>query len=123
MTVRRIGWILAIAAVLVRIVFWRHTGRVWEDSLITILHAENALQGLGLTHYKPDEPPIHGFTSPLGVLIPLAGEWLHAGSALDAIRIVSLVAAFFAVLFAARDRKSTRLNSSHSLTSRMPSSA
>lgn len=98
----RIGWVFAVLAVVVRIVFWRHTGRVWEDSLITILHAENALDGIGLTHYKPDEGPIHGFTSPLGVLIPLAGEWLHRGWALDSIRVVSLVAAFFTVRFAAR---------------------
>lgn len=101
-TIDRIGWAFAVLAVLVRIVFWRNTGRVWEDSLITILHAENALDGLGLTHYKPDEGPIHGFTSPLGVLIPLAGEWLHRGWALDSIRVASLVAAFFTVRFAAR---------------------
>jgi hypothetical protein len=101
-TVRRIGWTLAIVAVLVRIVFWRHTGRVWEDSLITILHAENAVAGLGLTHVHPDEGPIHGFTSPLSVLIPLVGEWLADGWALETIRVASLVAAFFTVLVAAR---------------------
>ncbi|HEX5130718.1 MAG TPA: hypothetical protein VFV90_13270, partial [Usitatibacter sp.] len=98
----RLGWALAILAVGVRIVFWRHTGRVWEDALITILHAENAVAGLGLTHFKPDEPPVHGFTSPLSVLIPLAGEWLRAGFALDAIRVASLAAAFATVLMAAR---------------------
>ena len=102
MTARRIGWALALAAVVIRIVYWRHTGRVWEDSLITILHAENAVAGLGLTHFKPDEPPVHGFTSPLSVLIPLVGEWLHPGSALGAIRIASLAAAFASVLAAAR---------------------
>lgn len=101
-SIDRIGWAFAIVAVVVRIVFWRHTGRVWEDSLITILHAENALDGIGLTHYKPGEPPIHGFTSPLGVLMPLVGEWLHRGWALDAIRVVSLITAFISVRLAAR---------------------
>lgn len=101
-SIEAVGWAFAAVAVVVRIVFWRHTGRVWEDSLITILHAENALDGIGLTHYKPDEGPIHGFTSPLGVLIPLAGEWLHRGWALDAIRVVSLITAFISVRLAAR---------------------
>lgn len=102
MKAARLGLGFAVLAVLVRIVFWRHADRVWEDALITILHAENAVAGLGLTHVHPDEGPIHGFTSPLSVLIPLAGEWLAAGWALDTLRVASLVAAFFTVLVAAR---------------------
>ena len=98
----RIGLALAILAVIARIVFWLYTGRVWEDALITILHAENALAGLGLTHFKPDEPPIHGFTSPLSVLIPLLGEWLRAGFALNFVRLASLATAFLSVFLAAR---------------------
>lgn len=101
-TIVRIGLAIAITAVIARIVFWRYTGRVWEDALITILHAENALAGLGLTHFKPDEPPIHGFTSPLSVLIPLLGEWLRTGFALNFMRLASLATAFFSVFVAAR---------------------
>ena len=64
---------LALGALVLRLYFWRLTGRNWEDALITVLHAENWWQGLGLTHVKPGEPPLHGFTSPISVLIPLAG--------------------------------------------------
>lgn len=96
----RITFALAVLAVAVRVFFWAYTDRVWEDSLITILHAENAMNGLGLTHYKVDEPRIHGFTSPLSVLIPLVGEMLHHGWGLVTMRLASLAAAFATVMLA-----------------------
>jgi len=92
---------LALLAAAVRILFWVQTDRVWEDALITILHAENAVAGLGLTHFKVDEPPIHGFTSPLSVLVPLLGEVLHPGWGLATIRIASVAAGFLTVVLAA----------------------
>src|SRR6185369_10662403 len=70
------------------------------DALITILHAENAVAGLGLTHFKIDEPRIHGFTSPLSVLIPLVGEVLHPGWGLPTMRVVSLMAGIATVVLA-----------------------
>ena len=65
-----VGVLLAVA-LLLRLFFWRHTQRTWEDALITVLHVENFWAGLGLTHVKPGEAPLHGFTSPLSVLVPL----------------------------------------------------
>lgn len=100
-TLLGIGLAFAVVAVAVRAVFWAYTGRVWEDALITILHAENAVRGLGLTHFKVDEPRIHGFTSPLSVLIPLVGEWIRPGFGLGFMRLASLVAAFLSVVLAA----------------------
>ena len=90
---------IATAAVLVRVFFWHYANRTWEDALITVLHAENFMDGLGLTHYKPDEAPVHGFTSPLSVLIPLLGELVHRGLGLPLLKIVSALAGGLTVLF------------------------
>src|SRR4051794_930478 len=82
----------AIAAALaVRIFDWAYAGRRFEDALITITHAVNAADGVGLTHH-PGEGHVHGFTSVVGVMIPLAGELVHRGAALTSLRLVSLVA-------------------------------
>lgn len=90
----------ALVAVGLRLFFWAYTGRVWEDALITTLHSENCVQGLGLTHYRPGEPPLHGFTSPLSVLIPLAGDLIHLGWGLPLLKLVSALAAALAVFYA-----------------------
>src|SRR6185295_248709 len=60
-----------------------YTDQVWEDSLITLRHAENLLNGQGLT-YNPG-PPVHGFTSPINVLLlaichALAGRSSYAAT-------------------------------------------
>jgi hypothetical protein len=98
---RWIVWGFAASAVLARAVFWAVTDRVWEDALITIRHAENAVAGAGLTHH-PAHGHVHGFTSAISVLIPLVGEWLQSGLALAALRVSSLLAAGVTVLLAAR---------------------
>jgi len=96
----RCGWVLAGAAVVLRLAFWAYTGRLWEDALITVLHSENAVAGFGLTHHHVDEPPIHGFTSPLSVLVPLMGDLVHMGWGIHFIRLVSAFAGGLAVLYA-----------------------
>ena len=59
----------------VRVVFWQVTDRKFEDGLITVVHAVNAVNGIGLTHH-PGEPVTHGFTTAISVLVPLVGELL-----------------------------------------------
>jgi hypothetical protein len=98
---RRVIWAIAITACLLRLFFWYYTGRTWEDALITVLHSENFVSGLGLTHYHPGQPPIHGFTSPLSVLIPLAADLLHAGWGLLFLKLVSALIAIPTILLAA----------------------
>src|SRR5450631_3631487 len=61
------------AALAARIAFWGISNRMFEDGLTTITHARNVVLGLGLVHHI-GEGNVHGFTSALGVLIPLAGE-------------------------------------------------
>lgn len=96
----RAGLALAALAMLLRIVFWAVTNRYWEDSLITCLHSENFAAGLGLTHVRPGEPPLHGFTSPLSVLVPLAADLVRIGLGLEFIKLVSIPAAALTVVYA-----------------------
>src|SRR5450759_193921 len=85
----RVALLFALLAIALRLFFWFYTGRTWEDALITLQHAENAARGLGLTHTPQSGAPLHGFTSPLSVLIPLAGELLHAGFGLPLLKLLS----------------------------------
>ena len=99
-----IPWPLAVgivAALGSRMVFWLVTDRVWEDALITVTHARNAVLGIGLTHH-PGEPLTHGFTSALSVLVPLLGEGTIEGSGVVVLRVVSLLASVASLVFAYR---------------------
>jgi hypothetical protein len=98
--------VMASLGVGLRLAFWAYTGRVWEDALITIAHARNAVAGLGLTHHA-GEPLTHGFTSALSVLIPLVGEAISRDGGLVVIRLVSLIAVIVAI--AASDALGRRL--------------
>jgi hypothetical protein len=87
------------AAVAARLVFWTTTNRMFEDGLTTITHARNVPLGLGLVHHA-GEGNVHGFTSAIGVLIPLAGELVHQGSGMFAMRVASLIAVCIALVYA-----------------------
>jgi len=95
----RAGLALAGLAMLLRIVFWAVANRYWEDAFITCLHSENFASGLGLTHVRPGEPPLHGFTSPLSVLVPLVGDMIRVGFGLEFIKLVSIPAAALTVVY------------------------
>lgn len=94
-TERMIVFGLMLAAVVIRFAFWIYTNRLWEDSLITVLHAENLWQGIGLTHLRDDGVPVHGFTSPISVLVPVIGGAidLHGTYAMPFIQFVSAITA------------------------------
>jgi hypothetical protein len=57
-------------ALVAAVVYWLATNHVWEDYLITFRHSRNLAEGRGLV-FQPGER-VHGFTSPLGVLLPAA---------------------------------------------------
>jgi hypothetical protein len=84
-----------------RLGVWLLTERVWEDALITVTHARNALDGLGLVHH-PGDGTTHGFTSALSVLIPLAADAIVRDSDLVAMRVVSIAAAVVTLVYAHR---------------------
>src|SRR6185295_18666404 len=94
-----IFFVFLAVALAVRLVFCLYTGRIWEDALITLTPARNAWEGFGLTHHA-SEPRVHSFTSPISVLIPLAGEAI--GQGLLALRLASLIATIPTIYFAYR---------------------
>jgi len=106
---RRIVLLFMVLAAAARLVFWFMTDRIWEDGLITLRHAENAAQGLGLTHH-PAHGRVHGFTSPLNVLVPLVGELVRPGFGMPLFRIVTTLCGAAAVWFAGRIADSIRLS-------------
>jgi hypothetical protein len=57
-----------LAAFLTPLGYAWYTNHVWEDYLITFRHSQNLCEGHGLV-YRPGER-VHGFTSPLGTLLP-----------------------------------------------------
>jgi hypothetical protein len=91
--------IFGMLALVIRIVFWAYTGRVWEDGYITLTAVRNVWLGHGLT-CQVSQPQLFCFTSPLGVLIPLLPEGIHQG--LLAMRLSSLAASVVAVAYAHR---------------------
>ncbi len=93
----RIFLFFVVAAVLIRVFFWVYTNRIWEDTLITVRHAENAAQGNGLTHHVGHGEVVHGFTSAISALIPLFAESVYPGSGIPFQKFVSLVAAAITV--------------------------
>ena len=97
----RAGLILAVIAVALRLFYWVYTGRSWEDAYISVLHSENLVSGLGMTHYLGEgEPPLHGFTSPLSVLVPLIGDLFKVGFGISFLKLVSALTAPLVVLSA-----------------------
>ncbi len=98
---RRIIFAIALSGCVLRLFFWAYTDRTWEDALITVLHSENFASGLGLTHHHPGFPPVHGFTSPLSVLIPLVADVVHVGWGIGFLRLVSALIVIPTILLAA----------------------
>lgn len=94
------GAVLAVVAMAVRTFYILLVRRTWEDALITCLHTENFARGLGLTHVRPGEPPLHGFTSPLSVLVPLPADLLHPGWGVEFIKWLSVPVSGLTVLAA-----------------------
>jgi hypothetical protein len=74
--------LFVVAACLVCLGYTIYTNQTWEDALITLRHAENLLKGEGLT-YNPGEL-VHGFTSPINVLLLALCQFLTGQSSYDA---------------------------------------
>jgi hypothetical protein len=90
----------SLIAILYRTIFSFYTDRTWEDALITVLHAENFWNGLGLTHVRSDQGVIHGFTSPISLIIPLIGGYF--GYALPFQKLVSVIISILPIIFTAK---------------------
>src|SRR3954447_3347042 len=60
--------LFVLAAVAVPTAYTLYTNHIWEDYFITFRHSQNLCEGKGLLFNPPER--VHGFTSPLGVLLP-----------------------------------------------------
>jgi hypothetical protein len=82
------------AAILVPLLYALYTEHIWEDFFITFRHSQNLCEGHGLV-YRPGER-VHGFTSPLGTLLPALCYWATGETsylpALWLFRVLSAVA-------------------------------
>lgn len=97
-----VATIFILAALVIRIIFWLWTQRVWEDALITITPVLNLFHGKGLTHHS-GEPLTHSYTSALSVLIPMLGQiWNRP---ITALRLASLFSSVIAIIYAYRIAK------------------
>lgn len=75
---RRLLRLFALVAFLLPLGVAAATGHTWEDFFITFRHSENLARGQGLV-FQPGER-VHGFTSPLGVLLPALLQRLSGAS-------------------------------------------
>ena len=91
-----------VAGLAARILYWAVAERRLDDAMITIKHAKNVADGVGLTHHLGEGGPVHGFTSVLSVLVPLPGELIGDGGGLLVVRLISLAAFVVAVVYASR---------------------
>ncbi len=109
-----------LACLLLPLAYALYTGHIWEDFFITFRHSENLAAGKGLS-YRAEER-IHGFTSPLGTILPafchlVSGNtsYLHA---IWLYRLLFCVPAFAAagwILLNICQSKLARLNRAHLL--------
>lgn len=91
--------VFIVISILVRLIFWLYTGRVWEDALITLAPTRNVWLGNGLTHHI-SELRVHSFTSPISMLIPLIGNVINQG--LFLLKLSSIIAGAMAIYYAYR---------------------
>lgn len=91
--------LLLFAAFLIPLFYAFYTGHIWEDYYITYKFSKNLVEGNGLV-YTPGER-VHGFTSPLGVLLP-ALTFFISGSDKAAIwlfRLLFAIPAFIGAVY------------------------
>jgi hypothetical protein len=84
----------AVGAVALAVGYAWFTDHVWEDYFITFRHSRNLTEGHGLVYHIGER--VHGFTSPLGTLLPALFYWIIGKEsyvpALWVFRAVSILA-------------------------------
>ena len=79
---RLLLWGGAALAAVTALFYCLFTQQVWEDYFITFKFSQNLAAGKGLVYYEGER--VHGFTSPLGVLLPALCQWVTGGADLRA---------------------------------------
>lgn len=89
--------LVILMAIIIRLYFIFYIERTWEDGLTAVVHADNFWRGIGLTHFKNNGDVIQGFTSPVGVIVPLIGgglfgvDGVNFGNSLLFLKLISTV--------------------------------
>ena len=65
---RRLLFLFVVVAAAVPLSYALYTEHIWEDFFITFRHSQNLCEGKGLVYNEGER--VHGFTSPLGTLLP-----------------------------------------------------
>lgn len=68
---RREVLLLIVLGIAVPLAYVLYTKQIWEDYFITFRHGRNLCEGKGLVYNEGER--VHGFTSPIGVLLPVLG--------------------------------------------------
>jgi hypothetical protein len=94
------AWAIFGLSVAIPLFFVFTTNQIWEDFFITYRFSENLARGHGLVYSVGER--VHGFTSPLNVLLPALFAWLTGARdflvPLWLYRMVSLAGLLFALL-------------------------
>src|SRR5438105_896963 len=69
-----LGMICLALGVILPVGFVLYTNQIWEDFLIVYRHSENLANGHGLVYTVGER--VHGYTSPLGALLPALFAWI-----------------------------------------------
>lgn len=103
------GWrvecaVLLIGSVLAAAAYTLLTNHIWEDFFITFKYSKNLAEGKGLVYFAGER--VHGFTSPLGVMLPAFLHWILGAEtyepALNTFRVLSILALSFGGVFCLR---------------------
>jgi hypothetical protein len=91
---KKIIVIFLIFAAVVPLFYAFYTGHIWEDYFITFKFSKNLVEGKGLVYNEGMK--VHGFTSPLGTLLPAFCYWIGGSdkSAIWLFRILFCIPAF-----------------------------
>jgi hypothetical protein len=86
--------VYVVSAALVALVYSVVVNHIWEDYFITFRHSQNLCDGNGLVYNVDDR--LHGFTSPLGTLLPAVCYFVTGKVSWEAafwmFRIISIIA-------------------------------
>jgi hypothetical protein len=94
-------WLFGLVFFLVPLGYALYTGQIWEDFFITFRFSRNFALGNGLVFQAGER--VHGFTSPINVLLPALFDWLGGSRSYEfplwAFRAISAAAFAMAGVF------------------------
>lgn len=93
---QRVGWVLFLSAVCIRLVFHLYSGFITDDAFITFRYAENIANGIGFV-FNPGERVL-GTSTPLFTLLLSLCALLRVGLPLASVSVSLIAAGLTAIL-------------------------